>query len=137
MIAINSWDDLPDMEGKLWEAGMRYAVLVGIVDPFDQVSPYVAADIAKYGFMRHSEEGPRSSMRRTLRSSSARSRVSPRRSPSSGSSTTGWFRRARSGQTSHRSCCIDNTSGRRMRNQRGDMRHALAKSCLWARVVNN
>jgi hypothetical protein len=24
-----------------------------------------------------------------------------------------------------------------MRNQRGDMRHALAKSCLWARVVNN
>jgi hypothetical protein len=57
MIAINSWDDFPDLEGKLWEAGMRYAVLVGIVDPFDQVSPYVAADTAKYGFMRHSEEG--------------------------------------------------------------------------------
>jgi hypothetical protein len=57
VIVINAWDGLPELEEKLWEAGMRYAVLVGVVDPFDQILPYVEADIAKYGSMRHSTDG--------------------------------------------------------------------------------
>lgn len=57
MIAINTWDGLPELELKLWEAGMRYAVLVGIADPFEELAAHVHADIAKYGDMRHSTDG--------------------------------------------------------------------------------
>lgn len=57
MIVINTWDGLPELETKLWEAGMRYAALVGVVDPFEELAQYVEVDIAKYGNMRHSAGG--------------------------------------------------------------------------------
>jgi hypothetical protein len=58
MIAVYSWDGNPALEEKLYEAGMRYAILVGIVDPAEvELEHYVAEDILKYGHMRQTHEG--------------------------------------------------------------------------------